>query len=263
MASFLSPIISGLVATLCVWLIFRFAIRPEADEKGSLRVVAYSRGMKIVTLLLGAVTLFILYAASQARADQQFMAALVSLTLAAGYLWLVLEVAFTRLTYDAQGFVFKNLFGTKQAAWEEIADGDGPTGMGYIVILLKSGKKVRLSTMISGLDSFLKKVETIIRGLYPERFVPDDLALCNRSMIERSTECGCFHCLEIFAPAEISNWLPIEETDEEFGPPVRREETALCPKCRLHSVLGDAGGYPVTRESLQKVHDYVRGQGGF
>lgn len=263
MASFLGPVISGIIATLCVMLIFRFAVRAEAAEQGGSRVVEYSRGMKIVTLLLGGVTLFIVYAASQAREDQQFMAAIVSLTLAAGYFWLVLEVAFTRLTYDAKGFVFKNLFDTQEAAWDEIADGDGPTAMGYIVVLLKNGKKIRISTMISGLDSFLKKVETVLRKLYPERYVPDDLALCNRSMIENSTQCGCFHCLALFSPAEIKNWMPVPETDEEFGPPVRREETALCPKCGLHSVVGDAGGYPVTPEDLQKVHDYVRGQGGF
>lgn len=263
MLSFLGPILSGLIATLCVALIYRFAVLSESAEKGKLRVVEYSRGMKVVTMLLGAVTLFILYAASQARADQQFMAALVSLSLAAGYVWLVLEVAFTRLTYDAKGFVFKSLFGIKLVAWEDIADGDGPTAMGYVIILLKDGKKVRLSTMISGLDSFLKKVETILRKLYPERFVPDDLALCNRSMIEASDQCGCFHCLEIFEPSLVKDWLPVQETDEEFGLPVRREETALCPKCGLHSIVGDAGDYPVTRESLQKVHDYVRGNGGF
>lgn len=263
MAAFLGPVLSGLVAALSVALIYRFAVHSEAAEKAKLRVVEYSRGMKIVTLLLGGVTLFIVYAASQAREDQQLMAAIVSLTLAAGYFWLVLEVAFTRLTYDAKGFVFKNLFGTQEAEWDEIADGDGPTAMGYIVVLLKSGKKIRLSTMISGLDSFLKKVEAVLRKLYPERYVPDDLALCNRSMIQNSTQCGCFHCLAIFSPKEIKNWMPVQETDEEFGPPVRREETALCPKCGLHSVVGDAGGYPVTPEDLQKVHDYVRGQGGF
>ncbi|MCB1592966.1 MAG: cytoplasmic protein [Alphaproteobacteria bacterium] len=83
-------------------------------------------------------------------------------------------------------------------------------------------------------------------------------------MVEKSEQCGCFHCLTIFSPLEVKDWLPVQEVDEEeFGPPLRREETALCPHCGLHSVIGDSGGYPVSRESLQKVHDYVRQEGGF
>lgn len=44
--------------------------------------------------------------------------------------------------------------------------------------------------------------------------------------------CGCFHCLAVFAPSEIVEWV-----DEET--------TALCPRCGVDSVIGDRSGFPV------------------
>jgi hypothetical protein len=41
----------------------------------------------------------------------------------------------------------------------------------------------------------------------------------NRSALARSDLCGCFYCLEVFAPSEIEDW-----TDDG--------DTALCPKVR-------------------------------
>lgn len=254
MASFLGPLASGLLATFCVFLIFRFAVSPEPVRRGSRRVIAYSRGMKIVTILLGGVALFILYAASQARADQQFMAALVSLTLAAGYVWLALEVFFTQISTDEDGFDFKNLFGKRRVSWAEIVDGGGPNAMGYYLLRLESGKRVQISAMVSGLEPFFKKIESQMRARYPERFVPDEHALNNRPEIERSTMCGCFCCLEIFPARYIQNWLPPEASG--------RADTAICPACGQYGVLGDVSGYPITPESLQKVRDYISGFGG-
>lgn len=62
--------------------------------------------------------------------------------------------------------------------------------------------------------------------------------------IRRSIECGCFHCLAVFRPAAITDWA-----DE--APP-----TALCPKCGIDSVIGDASGHPVHDPAfLQAMHD--------
>jgi hypothetical protein len=52
--------------------------------------------------------------------------------------------------------------------------------------------------------------------------------------IARSTSCGCFYCLAVFLPAEIEDWV-----DDE-------PRTALCPRCGIDSVIGDASGFPVT-----------------
>ena len=71
----------------------------------------------------------------------------------------------------------------------------------------------------------------------------------HREEILSSKLCGCFYCLEIFPPSEISNWVDVPE-DNNIG------QTALCPKCMIDSVIGDKSGYPITKEFLNKMKEY-------
>jgi hypothetical protein len=66
----------------------------------------------------------------------------------------------------------------------------------------------------------------------------------HRPVLMRSERCGCFHCLEEFAPGEILDW--VDEGDV----------TALCPRCGIDSVVGSASGYPVTREFLAAMQAF-------
>jgi hypothetical protein len=34
------------------------------------------------------------------------------------------------------------------------------------------------------------------------------------------------------------------------------ERTALCPECRIDSVIGDASSFAITTEFLARMHDY-------
>ena len=65
--------------------------------------------------------------------------------------------------------------------------------------------------------------------------------------IEQSKLCGCFNCLAIFTPAEITEWW-----DEIGGIP----QTPVCPECCIDSVIGDKSGYPITKEFLSKMQKY-------
>jgi hypothetical protein len=71
----------------------------------------------------------------------------------------------------------------------------------------------------------------------------------HREEILSSKLCGCFYCLEIFSPSEISNWVDVPE-DNNIG------QTALCPKCMIDSVIGDESGYPITKEFLNKMKEH-------
>ena len=62
----------------------------------------------------------------------------------------------------------------------------------------------------------------------------------NRTELLASDHCGCFYCLETYAPSEIAEWI-----DEE--------ETAMCPRCGIDSVLGSKSGLPLTDEFLKKM----------
>ncbi|MDR0654418.1 MAG: hypothetical protein LBG12_14085, partial [Synergistaceae bacterium] len=56
--------------------------------------------------------------------------------------------------------------------------------------------------------------------------------------------CGCFHCLSIFSPREIKEWVK-----DKAG-------TAICPHCGIDSIIGAYSGYPITKESLAKMKAY-------
>lgn len=54
------------------------------------------------------------------------------------------------------------------------------------------------------------------------------LSIRNKSLVEKSTNCGCYHCGKIFSASDVVEWVDRED------PP-----TALCPFCGIDSVLGD------------------------
>jgi hypothetical protein len=57
----------------------------------------------------------------------------------------------------------------------------------------------------------------------------------NRAQLEQSDACGCFYCLATYAPAEVTEWVT-----EDDG-----QQTALCPRCGIDSVVGSVSGCPV------------------
>jgi hypothetical protein len=70
----------------------------------------------------------------------------------------------------------------------------------------------------------------------------------HREELMKSDVCGCFYCLKIYRPAEVTDW--IDEDENGTG------TCALCPRCGIDSVIGSASGYPVTEEFLRKMKRY-------
>lgn len=66
----------------------------------------------------------------------------------------------------------------------------------------------------------------------------------NKASLLQDSNCGCFYCLNIFHPKEITEWI------EDTG------ETAVCPYCSVDSVIGAYSGYPITKEFLSEMHRY-------
>ena len=64
------------------------------------------------------------------------------------------------------------------------------------------------------------------------------------SELKAGDACGCFYCRSTFKPSEITEW-------------VDDDDTALCPKCGIDSVIGSRSGYPVTSvDFLKAMHAY-------
>ena len=70
---------------------------------------------------------------------------------------------------------------------------------------------------------------------------------CNhKPELEKDEICGCFYCLEIFNPKEITEWIIVNNNADRRG-------TALCPYCGIDSVIGASSGYPITKSFLREM----------
>lgn len=65
----------------------------------------------------------------------------------------------------------------------------------------------------------------------------------HRQEILSSDTCVCFHCLEIYDPKEILDW-------------VEDDQCALCAKCGIDSVIGSASGFSISRDFLKAMREY-------
>lgn len=70
----------------------------------------------------------------------------------------------------------------------------------------------------------------------------------HREKLSKDKKCGCFYCLRIFSPIEITEWLT--EGNGVLG------GTALCPFCGIDSIIGESSGYPITEDFMKEMYDY-------
>lgn len=69
-------------------------------------------------------------------------------------------------------------------------------------------------------------------------------SIYHREELEKSEYCGCFYCLAVFEPSDITEWID-------------GDDTARCPFCGIDSVIGSASGYPVDDEDfLTAMHQH-------
>lgn len=75
----------------------------------------------------------------------------------------------------------------------------------------------------------------------------------NHDSVGGSVMCGCYYCCSIFPSSEVS----MEDWIED-----RQGMTAVCPRCHIDSVLGDAAGIPISKEALEEFRAYSFGTPG-
>lgn len=64
--------------------------------------------------------------------------------------------------------------------------------------------------------------------------------------------CGCFYCKSIYPASKVNEWC------DNDG---RGDKTALCPKCGIDSVLGDATFVELTPELMELMNMLFFGDG--
>jgi hypothetical protein len=65
----------------------------------------------------------------------------------------------------------------------------------------------------------------------------------HRAEIEASAHCACFFCFRTFPSKEIKVWIDAEQT-------------ALCPRCGIDSVLGSASNQRLDDAFLRGMHTH-------
>jgi hypothetical protein len=75
----------------------------------------------------------------------------------------------------------------------------------------------------------------------------------HRQAIEAVSQCGCFYCITVFAPSEITQW--VDEDERGIG------QTALCPRCEIDAVIADSPEHPISLGLLQLMR--YRAFGGY
>jgi hypothetical protein len=73
----------------------------------------------------------------------------------------------------------------------------------------------------------------------PDIIGPHQFSSGHHDLVVMSDLCGCFHCLAIFKPTSILDWIDGEEWD--------RHATTLCPRCGIDTVLPSASGTPIEK----------------
>ncbi len=76
----------------------------------------------------------------------------------------------------------------------------------------------------------------------------------NQAEIETSRLCGCFCCMQIFAPDEIVAWSGLDVSNFD-NPDSASAGTALCPRCGSESVIGDRSGYSIDPNFLNRMNE--------
>ena len=65
----------------------------------------------------------------------------------------------------------------------------------------------------------------------------------HRPEIEASARCSCFFCFRSFKSADIKSWID-------------SNQTALCPRCGVDSVLGSASQHRLDDSFLRGMHTH-------
>jgi len=76
----------------------------------------------------------------------------------------------------------------------------------------------------------------------PDYIRAHNASIHNQRQLEESESCGCFDCLAILSPKEITVW-----TDESHS----SGATAMCLRCGNDTVIASASGFPITKGILR------------
>jgi len=156
----LRPIISGLLGGFVVYLL-SCSGRSPAPRSGNRRRLSYGLGFRVFAAILVPGSLFVAYAASQARSSQLIIAVAIATTFLVAAAFFAYQVFFVSFEYDDQNIYYRSLLaGSHVIPWTEVLE------VGYSGLLqasylrTKQVRRIWCSNMLRGFDElgeFLSK----------------------------------------------------------------------------------------------------------
>lgn len=168
MLDWIRPVVSGLIGAGVVWIMVALT-KSSGRRVGERRYLEYSRGFKVLALLLVPISVFIAYAAAHAGRGQKALAFLIAVASVVGATFSVYQAFFVKFSYDDDFIYYKTpLAGERRARWAELND-VGYSGLlqsDYIVV--KGIGRIWCSNMLNGYAELGEFLEKKTRELFPE-----------------------------------------------------------------------------------------------
>jgi hypothetical protein len=116
------PVVSGLVATVVVLFLMRSGTK-RAQRFGDRRILTYSTGFRLFAVVFVPISVFVAYAATQARPSQQIMALCVATGFLLGTAYLVYQAFMVRFSYDNDKIYYSSpIAGTHEIPWSDVRE---------------------------------------------------------------------------------------------------------------------------------------------
>lgn len=159
----LTPILSGLVAALVVYLLVR-SVRPDARQRAGRQWVEYGTGYRVLSAATFPLSSFVTYAALQSSSDQRVLALLIAGLFWLGTVYLAYEMFFVQLSYDDQ-FIYHQtpLKGKRQIPWDAVTGIDySPVTQAFTVRTNGHGT-ISVSPMADGSHALIERVGSWVK----------------------------------------------------------------------------------------------------
>lgn len=154
MNSIIGPILSGLVATLVVYLLMRVGKKPAARE-GDRRVLKFGIGFRVFALLLVPGSLFVTYAAVHARESQLVLALCIATGFLAAAAFFAYQAFFVRLSYDDSFIYYSAPFaGRHRIPWSAVELVAWSSVLQSYYIKTSEVSRIWCSSMLQGYEEF-------------------------------------------------------------------------------------------------------------
>ena len=164
----LRPFIGGLVGVLFVYLFVKYT-KSSAIESNGRKILNYSLPFKLFTVVLIPFSIFVVYAASQARESQIVVATIVALFFILGALFSGYHVFFVKLSYDNNYIYYQTPFNKKQqASWSALVEIGYSSLLDSNYFVIDGMGKVWCPNVLNGHDELGTFLEKKAKELFPE-----------------------------------------------------------------------------------------------